>query len=71
MKNWLKDFNYPNNVINQSLYNAKLQGPAPSKDKSKKIPFIATYFENRDNEEVFKKIVLNGQIFNQGIFQNI
>ena len=26
LKNWLKDCNYPDSVINQSFYNAKLQG---------------------------------------------
>ena len=26
LKNWLKDCNYPNSVINQSYYNTKLKG---------------------------------------------
>ena len=55
-KNWLKDCNYPDSVINQSFCNAKLQGPAPFKDNSKNIPFVTTYYENIDNEKVVRKI---------------
>ena len=29
LKNWLKDCNNPETVINQLFYNAKLQGPVP------------------------------------------
>ena len=29
LKNWLKDCNNPESVINQLFYNAKLQGPVP------------------------------------------
>ena len=29
LKNWLKDCNYTDSVINQSFYNAKVQGPVP------------------------------------------
>ena len=34
LKNWLKDCNYPDSVINQSFYNAKLHGPVPFTDNS-------------------------------------
>ena len=40
LKSCLKDFNYPDSVINQSLYNEKLQGPASFTDNSKNIPFM-------------------------------
>ena len=64
LKNWWKDCNYLENVINRFL-----QGPAPSNDKSKNISFVTTYYENVDNEKVVKKIVLACQIFNLDIFQ--
>ena len=56
LKGWLKDFNYPDSVINQSLYNAKLQGPVPFTDNLKNIPFVTTYYGNIDNEKVVRKI---------------
>ena len=45
LKNWLKDCNYPDSVINQWFCNAKLQGPAAFTDNSKNIPFVTTYYE--------------------------
>ena len=56
LKNWLKDCNYPDSVINQSFYDAKLQGPVPFTDNSKNIPFVTTYYENIDNEKLVRKI---------------
>ena len=56
LKNWLKDCNYPDSIINQSFYHAKLQGPAPFKDNPKNVPFVTTYYENIDNEKVVRKI---------------
>ena len=56
LKNWLKDYNYPDSVINQSFYNAKLQGPAPFTDDLKNIPFVTSNYENIDNEKVVRKI---------------
>ena len=47
LKNWLKDCNYPDSIINQSFYHAILQGPAPFKDNPKNVPFVTTYYENR------------------------
>lgn len=44
LKNWLKGSNYPGDIINHSFYNVRLHDPIPSKDKSKKIPFITTYY---------------------------
>ena len=55
-KYWLKNCHYPDNGINQSFYNAKLQGPDPSEDTLKNIPFITTYYENIDDKKVIKKI---------------
>ena len=56
LKNWLKDCNYPDSVINQSFCNAKLQGPGPFTDNSKNTPFVKTYHENIDNEKVVREI---------------
>ena len=57
LENWFKDCNYPDSAINQSFYNAKLQGPAPFTDNSKNIPFVTTYYENTDHDEkVVRKI---------------
>ena len=49
LKNWLKNCHYPDSVINQSFYNAKLQGPALVADNSENIPFVTAYYENIDN----------------------
>ena len=56
LKNWLKDCNYPDSVINKSFYNAKVEGPGPFTDNLKNIHFVTTYYENIDNEKVFRKI---------------
>ena len=40
LKNWLKDCHYPDSVINQSFYNAKLQGRAHFTHNLKNIPFL-------------------------------
>ena len=56
MKNWLKDCNYPDSVINQSFYNAKSEGSVPFTDNLKNIPCVKTSFENVDNEKVVNKI---------------
>ena len=56
LKNWLKNCHYPDSVINQSFYNAKLQGPALAVDNQENIPFVTTYYENIDNEKVVGRI---------------
>ena len=56
LKNLLKDCNYPDSVINQSFYDAKLQSPAPITYSSKNIHFVKTYYKNTDNEILFRKI---------------
>ena len=55
-KNWLKDCNYPDSVINQSFYNTKLQGKNRCTDNSKNVSFVPTYYENTDNVKVIRKI---------------
>ena len=56
LKTWLKHCIYPGSMINQSFYNAKLQGPVPFTDNSKNIPFVTTYYGNIDNEKLVRKI---------------
>ena len=70
LKNWLKDCNYPDSIINQSFYHAKLQGPAPFKDNPKNVPFVTTYYENIDNEKVVRKIRSKLSNIHQDSFQN-
>ena len=43
LKNWLKSYKYPENVINRAFGNARLQGPAPLKTNSNNISFLTTY----------------------------
>ena len=57
LKNWLKNYNYPESYINQSFYNAKLQGPAPFEDNLKNILFAINYYENI--EKKVRKIYSN------------
>ena len=45
LQNWLKTCNYPVHITNWSFYNATLQGPATSKENSKNIFFVTTYYE--------------------------
>ena len=64
LKNWLKNCNYPDSVINQLFHNAKLQGLVPFQDNSKNIPFVKSRsklskIQSRYLSEVFKnKIVI-------------
>ena len=62
LKTWLKHCIYPGSMINQSFYNAKLQGPVPFTDNSKNIPFVTTYYENIDNEKLVRKIRFKRQL---------
>ena len=56
LETWLKHCIYPGSMINQSLYNAKLQDPFPFTDNSKNIPFVTTYYENINNAKLVRKI---------------
>ena len=46
LKSYLIKRNYPINVINKAFFNARLQGPAPSKEKENIIPFVTTNYSN-------------------------
>ena len=45
---------YPSDVIDKGIHNAKLQGPAPQKENCRVIPLISTYFSNYDNGTVLQ-----------------
>ena len=45
LRQFLKECKYPEHVISKSIFNAKLQGPAPNPDRSKNvISFVTTYY---------------------------
>ena len=54
LKSWLKSCKYPENFINRTFRNARLQGPAPLKTNSNNIPFVTTYGNVNNNEKVKK-----------------
>ena len=62
---WLKKCGYPIEVIEIGIHNAKLQGPAPLKKTTKKVPLISTFYSNYDNKivlEVAKQLLKNSKI---------
>lgn len=54
LRRWLLNCGYPEKVINDGIHNAKLQGPAPPKDRAKVIPLISTYYKNYNNASVIQ-----------------
>ena len=50
LRKWLLKCEYPADIINKGIHNAKLQGPAPLKSEVRVIPLISTYYSNYDNE---------------------
>ena len=56
LKIWLRNCNYPDNIINKAFHNAKLQGPAPYKNKNNNIPFVSTFYPNIDNKSLVYNI---------------
>ena len=54
---FLKECKYLEHVISKSIFNAKLQGPAPNPDRSKSvIPFVTTYYPNIDNKSLIQTV---------------
>ena len=43
---WLRQCNYPNDVIEKGIHNVMLQGPAPLKKNVKTVPLVSTYFSD-------------------------
>ena len=57
LKQFLKEYKYPEHVISRSIFNAKLLGPAPSPEKSKKvIPFVTNCCPNIDNKSLMQTV---------------
>ena len=57
LKRFLINCKYPEHVISKSIFNAKLQGPAPNpENKMNSIPFITTFYPNIDNKLTIKTI---------------
>ena len=54
LHNWLIECNYPPDIIERGIRNAKLQGPAPSKEKQVQLPLISTYYSNYENKTVIE-----------------
>ena len=52
LKTWLLNCNYPQQIIDKGIYNARLQGPANAPKDHKTIPFITTYFSNYDSTNI-------------------
>ena len=50
LKIWLKNNKYPDDIISNAFYNAKLQLPAPKpNNNSTKIPFVTYFHEDTGN----------------------
>ena len=53
LRKWLMICNYPEKLITDKFFKAKLQGPAPCKIESKDIvPFVTTHFSNYDARNI-------------------
>ena len=56
MRLWLMKCNYPQNVVDRALHNAKLQGPGlPPEFKKEVIPFVTTNCSNYASTAIVKK----------------
>ena len=57
LRKWLLNCGYPETVIDESFFNAKLQGPANKPANSKSIlPLVSTYYSNFDMRNIIKSI---------------
>ena len=56
MRGWLIKCNYPQNVVDKALHNARLQGPGlPPESKKDVIPFVTTNCSNYASTAIVKK----------------
>ena len=55
LENWLLRCEYPKDLIKQAFHKAKVQGPAPFKEKNV-IPLVTTYYPNVSYTHVIKTI---------------
>ena len=57
LRSWLKNNKYPDHIISNAFYNAKLQGPAlKPKNNFNNIPFVTSFHEDADNKIIVKNI---------------
>ena len=57
LRSWLKNNKYPDHIISNAFYNAKLQGPAlKPKNNFNNIPFVTSFHEDTDNKIIMKNI---------------
>ena len=57
LRQLLKGCRNPKHVISKSIFNAKLQGPAPNPNKDKNvIPFVTTYYPKIDNKSLMQAV---------------
>ena len=61
LKMWLLSCSYPLAIIEKAFFNAKLQGPAPNKEKIV-IPFVSTHYSNFDSKSI--SITVNSLLSN-------
>ena len=61
LKMWLLSRSYPLAIIEKAFFNAKLQGPAPNKEKIV-IPFVSTHYINFDSKSI--SITVNSLLSN-------
>ena len=62
LRKWLRNCNYPDEIIELGIRNASLQGPAPEPVNKKIVPLISTYYSNFENNlvtEVTKDMLKN------------
>ena len=52
LTSWLLNCGYPHRIIEQGIFNARLQGPSPPPTQKTKIPFISTYFSNYNSNNI-------------------
>ena len=57
LRAWLKNNKYPDHIVSNAFYNAKLQGPAPTpKIKFNNIPYVTTFHKTTDNKIIMKNV---------------
>ena len=56
LRQFLKECKYPEHVISKSIFNAKLQHPAPNPERIKNgILFVTSYYPNIDNKSLMER----------------
>lgn len=71
LKQWLLDCHYPIHIISQAFFNAKLQGPAPLKNKNKDIYFTTVFSNNFNAYNSVNNLNYNLKNLNSTHVQNV